>query len=277
MSKIKKRVLLVCIIILLTILMVIIKNSHSTRIDGTPIELTAVQKIPIPVVDNHKEGFTCTGIYYDNTSSLYYVGNAGKLKPTEESFKATIEILNSDFKHIKTLKLYQQFPNMRDIQGVTKNDDSIWFCSYGENLVRHIDLDGKEIGKFYVQNPSGIAFNAVDNSLWVLTDNALVNFSMDGKKKKSFHFKVPGQDQLYLDEADHIIYITAGLDYQGDSYVYSFDTKNETFCIEYVLPDSNAIEGITIVDDRLYILNDGYYHDAKDSKNQINVYHLKNR
>ena len=37
----------------------------------------------------------------------------------------------------------------------------------------------------------------------------------------------------------------------------------------YVLKDSYAIEGITIVDDVLYVLNDGYYHDAETPINWI--------
>lgn len=44
----------------------------------------------------------------------------------------------------------------------------------------------------------------------------------------------------------------------------------------YELQDSYAIEGIAIVDDVLYVLNDGYYHDAKVAVNQVNMYDLKN-
>ena len=33
---------------------------------------------------------------------------------------------------------------------------------------------------------------------------------------------------------------------------------------------------IAIVDDVLYVLNDGYYHDAKVAVNQVNMYDLKN-
>ena len=40
----------------------------------------------------------------------------------------------------------------------------------------------------------------------------------------------------------------------------------------YVLKDSYVIEGITIVDNILYVLNDGYYHDAKIPINQVNMY-----
>lgn len=34
------------------------------------------------------------------------------------------------------------------------------------------------------------------------------------------------------------------------------------------------LAGITIVDDVLYVLNDGYYHDAETPINQVNMYFL---
>lgn len=38
------------------------------------------------------------------------------------------------------------------------------------------------------------------------------------------------------------------------------------------LKDFYAIEGITIVDDKIYVANEGYYHKAKLPRNVIQVY-----
>lgn len=44
--------------------------------------------------------------------------------------------------------------------------------------------------------------------------------------------------------------------------------------IKYILKDSFAIEGISIIDNDILILNDGYYHNAKVAENQINYYSI---
>lgn len=75
-----------------------------------------------------------------------------------------------------------------------------------------------------------------------------------------------------IDEKKDLIYFSAGADYHGDSYIYTVDLKTSKVKPLYVLKDSYAIEGITIVDDVLYVLNDGYYHDAEIPTNQVNMY-----
>ena len=231
------------------------------------------KKIPsYEQIEGKEIGFTCTGLYYDEKQQLFYVGNIGKYKPEEKDFKATIEIIDSNFESIvETIKLYDKYPNLKDIQGITKdNDNNIWFCSPAENLVRLISKDGNEINKINVKNPSGIAFDKEKNNLWILTDKSLVNCSVNGKIIKKFFIKEKGQDQLYIDK-DKILF-TAGLDYNGDSYIYEVDKETGKYNMKYILKDSFAIEGISIIDDNMLILNDGYYHNAKSAENQVNFY-----
>ena len=222
--------------------------------------------------DGKMIGFTCTGLYYDEEEQLFYVGNAGKYQPEEKIFKATIEIIDSKFENIvETIDLYNKYPELKDIQGVTKDkDNKIWFCSPAENLVRLITKDGNEVSKISVENPTGIAFDKEKNSLWVLTNKFLINFSIDGKIIKKFNIKEKGQDQLYIDKEK--ILFTAGVDYNGDSYVYEVDKETGEYNMKYILKDSFAIEGISIKDGNMLILNDGYYHNAKTTKNQMNYY-----
>jgi len=42
------------------------------------------------------------------------------------------------------------------------------------------------------------------------------------------------------------------------------------------LKDSFAVEGIYIENEIMYIVNDGYYHNAKIPVNQINKYDISN-
>lgn len=223
-------------------------------------------------VDGRSIGFTCTGLYYDEEERLFYVGNIGKYKQEEKEFKATIEVIDSKFENIvESIELYNRYPDVKDIQGVTKDkDNNIWFCSPAENLVRLISKDGNEIRKISVKNPTGIAFDKEKDNIWVLTNKFLINFSIDGKIIKKFKIKEKGQDQLYVDKEK--ILFTAGLDYNGDSYVYEVDKETGKYHMKYILKDSFAIEGISIIDNVMVILNDGYYHNARVSENQVNYY-----
>lgn len=164
---------------------------------------------------------------------------------------------------------------MKDIQGICMSDaNTIWLCSYNENLIRAIDINGKSKASFPVDAPSGIAYQSSDNTLWVLTDTALLNCSLDGTVNKKITVRKAGQDQLYLDEKNNILYFSAGNDYHGDSYIYKFDINTDILELEYVLKDSYAIEGISIIDDTLYVLNDGLYHDAEIRVNLVSLYNL---
>lgn len=223
-------------------------------------------------------GFTCTGLFYDKEENCFLVGNAGKYKPNDKQFKATIEVVEKDFSSItSSIPCYLNFEKMKDIQGVCKaSDGTIWLCSYGENKIRHINENGQEIGYIDMLEPSGIANDSRSNTLWVLTKKYLYNCTYDGKVKRKIKLKIKGQDQIFLDEENNLIYLSVGSNYSKESYIYMVDLETNEIKPVYELQDSYAIEGIAIVDDVLYVLNDGYYHDAKVAVNQVNMYDLKN-
>ena len=183
--------------------------------------------LKLPDKEKANVGFTCTGLYWDKEEECFFIGNAGKYKPNDKTFQASIEIVEKDFSAIKgDIPCYLKFENMRDIQGVTKSTDgTIWLCSYGENKVRHIDEKGNELGNFDIKEPSGIANDSKSNTLWTLTNNYLYNCSYDGVVQKSIKIHIKGQDQLFLDEKNDLIYFSAGADYHGDSYIYTVDLK----------------------------------------------------
>ena len=265
---------LIIIVILLLFNTLCIKFKKKNELNGANIQYLKSDKTIVLPINNKK--ITCTGLFYDEKMNVFYVGNAGKELPKEKKFQATIEIISNDFKKIiKTIECYKLFPEMKDIQGITKGTDgTIWFCSYGENKVRNIDINGNLIFEFYVKQPSGIAFDSKNKNIWILTNKKLINYTLEGNEIKSYPIKIKGQDQIYLDEKNDTLYITAGIDYQKESYVYSISLKNGDVNLVYILEDSFAIEGISIVGNSLFILNDGYYHNAKVPFNQINIYKI---
>lgn len=240
-------------------------------------EMRATAMVLLPDVEMGEEGkgFTCTGLVYDKNEEVFYVGNIGKSLPEVEKFKSTIVKLSKDFKkNLGEIKLYQTFDNMEDIQGLTIDytDNSIWFCSWAENKIRHIDKNGRDLGYIPFDNPSGIVYDSRDNSLYILSSTALTQISKDGDILNSIGIELTGQDQLWLDEKYNTIYVTAGNDYNRANYVYTIELDTGKINKKYILLDSYAIEGIYLQDNEMYILNDGYYHGASIPINQVNIY-----
>lgn len=230
------------------------------------------------------KGFTCTGLNRDASSGEWLVGNVGQDLPTnEKGVHSTIVRLSGDFSSVLgEIDLHDAFPAMKDIQGlcVDGTDQTIWFCSFGEGKVRHITRDARSLGEINIDQPTGIAYDSRTDTIWVLTYAQLIRFSKDGKQLESFDVNVKGQDQLWLDEANDVMYFTGGINYtdsifKGDNAVWSVDLKTGAFNEVYVLADSYAVEGLYMSEGKMYVLNDGYYHSAKVPVNQVNVYDIE--
>ncbi len=242
------------------------------------IELSASEIIELSSISDSfpAEGFTCTGLGANKNDNVYYIGNIGALTP-EDTIKSSIEIVSADFKsHIGSIDVSNISENMRDIQGIAYDDceSTIWFCSFSENKIYNIDLNGNYIKDFQIEKPTGIAYDSSDNTLWILTYTHLLKTSKTGEIEEKYRVKVNGQDQMYLDN-DGKIYFTAGVNYEGYNFVYMFDLRTHSLNKLYTLTDSYAVEGITIENGCIIVLNDGFYHSAKDSRNIICIYDLQ--
>ncbi len=238
-----------------------------------------ISETVLPDVDMGEtgKGFTCTGLSYDETEDIFYVGNVGQGLPSEEGFKQTIVKLSKDGKtNLGEIKLFEAFPEMKNIQGLTidKSDDTIWFCSFDENKIRHISKTGEDISSIEVLKPTGIAYDTRTDTLWVLTYSELKNIDKDGNIIDSIDVEIEGQDQIFLDEDKNEIFFTAGINYKGDNYVYKVDLSAKKISLVFILKDSFAVEGIYIDGNIMYILNDGYYHSAEVNVNQMNKYDI---
>ena len=235
----------------------------------------AVQCLPNIELGTDGCGFTCTGLTYDVTEDCFYVGNYN-------STKHTIVRLSKDGKTNKgEIKLYETFPDLGDVQGVTidRSDNSIWFASYVSNKIYHISKDGTSLGSFAFAGANGIAYDSRTDTLWVLTYGSggdyIKNINKIGEVIKSIPITgISDLDQVYLDEENNIIYFTAGANYSGVNYVYTLNLSTTQIKQKYALLDSFAIEGICIMGDYMYIMNDGYFHEATIYSNVMNIYNL---
>lgn len=241
--------------------------------------LNASSVVPLPDIYNNGHGFTCTGLAFDTATNSFLIGDIGKITPEIPGFASKLIRVTADFLTvIEQINLYQEFPSMSDVQGVTidTSDGSIWFCSTSENKIRHIDTSGNSIGSITLSDkPTGVSFSATDNCLWVLTyasTNNILKVSKVGIVLEHYTFGYQEQlDQCYFDVNSGLLYITAGDNYISRNNVYTFDTNTHIQAVACTV-DSYAVEGIWVSDDKMIILNDGYYHSAITSVNQANIY-----
>lgn len=236
--------------------------------------LTAYETITLPNIYGDGHGFTCTGLAYDERNDLFLVGDIGMQQPGG-TMRSQIVKLSTDFTTvIGTIALYEFTSN--DVQGIAirKSDNTIWFCSPTDNVIYHISSSGILYDYFSVARPTGIAYDRRDDTLWVLTmNNKILHLHTDGTQILSVDFAYTETlDQCFLDENGYL-YITAGVNYQGRNNIYLFDTSTSNQSITCTV-DSYSVEGICILGNYMYILNDGYYHSAIVDVNQVNIYQL---
>ena len=168
-----------------------------------------------------------------------------------------------------------------DIQGVSYDNvtDTLWY-SNGYS-VNNCDLEGNVIktislGKYEKFKPNGILYDNNSNSVWILCFyHYLLNYSVEGELIKCYKSDYVGQDHLCMD-SDGNIYFSSGVDYSGDdNFVVCYRNDMTGPINAYRVLGSYAIEGICILEDYLYVANDGYYHNAYDNRNVIVKYFLK--
>lgn len=243
-------------------------------------DLVSSSVVPLPDIHNNGHGWTCTGLAYDALTDTFLVGDIGKATPSSAGFASQIVRVSHDFSTVvEQIPLYTTFPNMNDIQGITidTSDGTIWFCSTSEKLVRHINADGSSIGSISTgtATPTGVVYSPKDDSLWVLTtNNKIIRYSKTGTALETYNFAYSETlDQGFLDVDRGYLYITAGANYSSRNNVYLFNTATHEQSITCTV-DSYSVEGIWIGQNEMVIVNDGYYHSAKDKVNQANFYTL---
>ena len=244
-------------------------------------ELTADLIVPLPDIYGTGHGFTCTGLAYDAGNDTFLVGDIGKALPSSPGFASKIIRVSSDFRTaIEQIDLYTQFPSMADVQGITMDrDGTIWFCSTEERMIRHIDASGNSLGSLSIADkPTGIAYSPKDDSFWVLTYasvNNIIRIDRSGNVLEQYTFAYQVTlDQCFLDITHEYLYITAGDNYSGRNNIYMFNVSTHEQSIPCSV-DSYSVEGLWIGEDRMVIVNDGYYHSALTPVNQANIYYLE--
>lgn len=282
MSK-KKCIILIqgifIIILILTAVMIWHSNKPikpEKRVTEQTTRLNETNKIKFEEFEQND--FTCTGLTYDKCDDSFWIADYGNNNNDQQLHPRLIEV-NKDFTQtLNIIEVDQIKDDEFDLQGIAYDicNDSLWMAT--GKFVIEINKTGKILSKISMGNYSKYKSNgiAVDkDNIWVLCYNKfLLKLNKYGDIEEKYKFNYKDQDHIYL--INNNLYVTIGADYLGDNnFVFKYNLKSGIISCEYQLEDSHAIEGIVILDDTLYIANDGKFHHDIFNCSYINIYSLK--
>lgn len=266
---------LICIIIILLVYGPKILDKYSVSPDKY-IDRDTISMKSSQIIGLDSSIKTPTGVTYDEVAGTFWLCDYGN-----EDKQCSIYELSKDFRLTgREIELTSILDVDWNLQGITydSQEDSFWIAV--GNKVVEVDKEGNELSEIVLAQfgkfkSNGIAYDKESNSLWILCDRKLlINCSKNGIVQRSIECNISDQDHLFWVDAS-CLYISAGADYNGDdNFIMEFELDTKKIKVLYRLEDSFAIEGIFVLDGKLYVINDGNYHDAKIKNNYVSCYDL---
>lgn len=240
--------------------------------------IMASSRYTVPDVSDSDEGkgYTCTGKTLDTSDDTFWDGNDGRSNPADVTHRSSLVNTTRAGVFIREIDIEALFPNATSIQGVVydASDDTLWFASKGENLIRHIEKDGTSIGSFAYTSPNGLAINTVTAELIVTTDSGNLSvFTKAGVEVGSTFHMSDTFDHIFYNSATGLLYYTRNSAADGD-YIGVVHLPSRQFVTRFMVPEADQMEGIVVVGDTIYVNNDGYYHDSITDLNETLIYEL---
>lgn len=241
------------------------------------VELENIQNIPFHYFNEYD--FTCTGLTWDTNDQSFWIGDYGALSNTDTPHPRVVEVNGDLSKVIRTIDLSKVLSSEDNLQGVAydKASNSLWLAV--GTSVKNVSKDGDllseiSLNKYSKYKANGICIDDSDNTIWVLCySKYLLHYDKSGTLIKEIKMNFKDQDQIIIKEG--IIYATIGADYHGnDNYVVSINKDNGEVSVIYQPIGAYAMEGLCFVNGKMYIANDGAYHNAKINESYISIYNL---
>lgn len=223
-----------------------------------------------------ENNFTCTGMTYDEVDDVFWIADYGKMNKDDVLNPRIVE-LSRDLKSVKSVIDIKALVKDNDfnLQGVSfdNKNNSLWIAT-GDDIFeidkKGVVLNQIRLGKYAKYKSNGIAVDG--DNIWVLCyEKYLLKYTRSGELLKKYVFNYADQDQICINNG--LIYCTVGADYQGkNNYVFIFNPETEEIENKYIIEDSYSVEGITIVNDEMFITNDGAYHSDALGVSYISKY-----
>ncbi len=280
-----KLAIILVVLIITTIILFIYHDSRKSIIiqnEFDEFEIKSLELIKtVYFEDFGLDNITCTGLTYDNKDHCFWIADYGSINKNDSPIPRLIEVNFELNKVIKIMPIHKIINDDANVQGITydsKNDSII--VATGK-YIYNIDKTGNEIkhfslGKYSKYSANGVAFNNNEETLWTLLySKYLLQYDNNDNLIKKIKMNYKDQDQIFIDTDINHMFISVGADYNGNNnFVLDYNLNNNSNYRLYRVINSYAIEGISVVDGRMYVINDGLYHSAKIKKSYINIYNF---
>lgn len=279
MNKKLNRILVFANIIAISICCYLISNKPS-KIEPSHLECKENLK-PKKIIyfeQFDEENFTCTGMTYDKKKNVIWIADYGAVDTLQEKKSPRLVAVNTNFSKVqKIINLEEKVTQSSNIQGIAydTNEHIIWVAT-GETIIA-VKSDGNiqyEIrnDRYYNEVANGIAYDEENDSLWILCyEKYLITIDKQGEVLSKYKINIKDQDMIYI--YGNQILLTAGADYDGENnYVVCLNKYTGSIETLYRTIDSYAIEGLCVFNGKMYICNDGAYHNAQIDSSYIVEY-----
>jgi hypothetical protein len=240
------------------------------------LAFSSSQSLPDGQASDAGKGFTITGLAYD-PSGFFWASNFGdNIEPIGAPYAPALIKLSLDGTTIlQEIDISSVIGTDAGIQGIAydSSDDTLWVCEGPGHTVWHLTTSGTLIGSFESTHCNGIAYDSLSDTLWILNTNSVFkNYTKEGVEIQEYPCFIPAPDMLTYDADRDAIWATGGSN-GSDGKVYIF-YKDKGWARQITTSgNTESIEGIVVLGDKVYLGNDGYYHNT-DTTNTLQIYDL---
>ena len=230
-------------------------------------------------------GFTITGLTRADDGT-WWAANEGQANDTDGSYTPSLVHLSADLK-TKLGEISVGSKTERSLQGLVYHDHELYVGSKSERLVKVYSDTGTYLRSIAPSDPStsvnGVAYDTSLNAVIIAHDSGATNHLIE------WHSATTGKlikTITIANEPDHVFFQASGgsqgtLWYTyGDSgvgatgHVVKVDIASDTILETFALKTADAIEGIYVSGNQMWIANDAYYHNGNPALNRVLQYTL---
>lgn len=229
------------------------------------------------------KGFTCTGLVYDELRGTFWAGNDGRTVSGDPTYNTSIVELSIDLVTgacvlVQNLDVSAVITGSLQGVAVDTSDNTLWAASLSDNKIYHFDKDGTPLsGTITVGagEANGLAYDPVNDEFWVCKQSVLKRYNKSGVATVTVSGIVDDLDHLYYDNTAGLVYASWGTNGAGPHRISVYDvTLSRYYKYFYYMNDIVAIEGISIINNKLVVFSDEYFHSVGNDLNQVAVFDI---
>lgn len=239
--------------------------------------------LPGPAIAIHEVGkaetlktfaFPNTGLSLSR-SGVWAIGNDGRSSEIDTSFQPTIELLDADLNLMRRIEISLLIARPSSLQGVafSSSGNEIWFAMTAMNAIASLSIDG-QLNRVIPLSffPNGLAYDPAANALVVgkasserrSNEVVWINPADGGELRRLPLTHTP--DHLAIHGG--YLWFTFGRN-RTAGQIRAVDIATGETAIALSVPAADAIEGVVVSDEYVYLNSDSQFHRGEPPTNRI--------